>query len=94
VPIPAAIRPHVGTVLEYGTPQHLLAEYAAEQGVDLVVVGTRGRGALSAMLLGSVAGEILAAVPCDILVVREPPDEGEAPSPERNAADGPFSAPD
>jgi nucleotide-binding universal stress UspA family protein len=79
--IPAALRPHVGTVIEYGEPQHLLAEYAGDKSVDLVVAGTRGRGAISTMLLGSVAAELLSAVPCDILVVREPPEEADSPAP-------------
>lgn len=81
--IPDEVRPHVGTVIEYGEPQHLLAEYAADKNVDLVVVGTRAPGPISTMLFGSVAAELLSAVPCDILVVREP---GNAPAEEAPGA--------
>lgn len=53
---------------EHGSPQHALRELAASGGVDLVVVGTRGRGALAQLLLGSVTRSILAEVPVDVLV--------------------------
>ncbi len=53
---------------EHGSPQHALRAVAAEGGVDLVVVGTRGRGPIAQLLLGSVARSILAEVPVDVLV--------------------------
>lgn len=59
-------------LIEYGQPAPLLREYVPERDVDLVVLGTHGRGALMDMLIGSVAKQILAEVPCDTLVVREP----------------------
>jgi universal stress protein E len=40
---------------------------------DLVVLGTRGHGRFRRALLGSVASEVLRAVPCDVLLV---PDRG------------------
>jgi nucleotide-binding universal stress UspA family protein len=53
---------------EHGSPQHALRELVASGGVDLVVVGTRGRGPIAQLLLGSVARSILAEVPVDVLV--------------------------
>lgn len=53
---------------EHGSPQHALRQLAAGGGVDLVVVGTRGRGPLARLLLGSVARSIVAEVPVDVLV--------------------------
>jgi nucleotide-binding universal stress UspA family protein len=53
---------------EHGSPQHALRELASSGRVDLVVVGTRGRGAIAQLLLGSVTRSILAEVPVDVLV--------------------------
>ncbi len=76
--IPTDIRSRMSTVLEYGAPQHLLAEYVVDRDVDLVVIGTRGRSAISSLLLGSVARDVLATVTCDVLVVRESSAQGVA----------------
>jgi nucleotide-binding universal stress UspA family protein len=56
-------------LFEWGDPDRLLRELAQKAGVDLVVLGTRGRGFLLHALLGSVAKRILAMLPCDALVV-------------------------
>jgi nucleotide-binding universal stress UspA family protein len=59
-------------LIEPGPPQQLIREYVQMQGADLVVLGTRGRGAVLEALLGSTAKSILATLPCDALVVRGP----------------------
>lgn len=62
--------PHV--LIEAGAPDDLLRDYARHEEVDLVVLGTHGRGALFEVFLGSVAKQIMDVLPCDALVVREP----------------------
>jgi nucleotide-binding universal stress UspA family protein len=47
-----------------------IIRYAKEKGVDLIVVGTRGRSGMSKALLGSVASKIVTYSPCSVLVVR------------------------
>ncbi|WP_334174767.1 universal stress protein [Pseudoxanthobacter sp.] len=59
-------------LMENGRPSDLIHQYVRDRGVDLVVVGTHGRGALYDLFLGSTAKDILATMPCDVLVVREP----------------------
>lgn len=48
-----------------------IVRLAKEQDVDLVMVGTHGRGAIGHMLLGSVAEKVVRKAPCPVLVVRE-----------------------
>ncbi|MEM2923527.1 MAG: universal stress protein [Candidatus Nitrosocaldus sp.] len=47
-----------------------IVEYAEEEGVDLIVVGTRGRSRFVRAILGSVAQGVIAYARCPVLVVR------------------------
>jgi nucleotide-binding universal stress UspA family protein len=47
-----------------------ILDYSEKQGVDLIVVGTRGLGGLRKMLLGSVASGLTEYAHCSVLVVR------------------------
>ena len=47
-----------GTVLE-GPPENELLEYADEVDADLVVMGTRGRGGVHRMAMGSVTDHVI-----------------------------------
>jgi nucleotide-binding universal stress UspA family protein len=53
-----------------GSPTTILSEYATNNPVDLVVVGTHGRTGLRRAILGSVAEGMIASLPCDVLAVR------------------------
>jgi nucleotide-binding universal stress UspA family protein len=65
-------RSNLHRLLEHGYANALIDQYVQDRGVDLVVLGTRGRNALTQMVLGSTAREILWSLPCDALVVRGP----------------------
>jgi nucleotide-binding universal stress UspA family protein len=54
--------------------------YASEQGIDLIVIGTHGRGPLGHMLLGSVAEKVVRKAPCPVLTVRHPAHAHQAPA--------------
>lgn len=58
-----------------GYPPDMLANYAAEVNAALLVLGTRGRGELASLLLGSTSHRAIHLSTCDVLVVRagEPP---------------------
>jgi nucleotide-binding universal stress UspA family protein len=55
--------------VQFGDAALQLAEWAEAKQVELVVVGTSGRGRIGELLLGSVAKRVLAALSCDVLVV-------------------------
>ncbi|HEX7488717.1 MAG TPA: universal stress protein [Anaeromyxobacteraceae bacterium] len=60
----------VDTVVLCGPPAEGLAESAQTIDADLVVVGSRGRGAVARMLLGSVTDRLVHICPKPVLVVR------------------------
>jgi nucleotide-binding universal stress UspA family protein len=61
----------VETRFEAGGPAETLAKLAGESGVDLVAVGHRGRGAVTRLLLGSVADRLAQISPRPVLIFRE-----------------------
>jgi nucleotide-binding universal stress UspA family protein len=57
--------------VEQGDPAAALCDLAQELGVDVVVIGSRGHGALKRALLGSVSSYVVHNAPCAVLVVRQ-----------------------
>ncbi|MFC6784530.1 universal stress protein [Halobaculum halobium] len=57
------------TSIREGVPHEELLSYAEDQGVDLVVVGAKGRSAFQTVLLGSTTEAILRADQVPVLVV-------------------------
>jgi nucleotide-binding universal stress UspA family protein len=53
-----------------GEPAPSIVEAARVHGAGLIVVGSRGHSGLTAVLLGSVARNVLLHAPCSVLVVR------------------------
>ena len=49
---------------------YVILEYAEKEGIDLIVIGTRGRSGLSKIVLGSVASRIVTYSHFPILVVK------------------------
>jgi nucleotide-binding universal stress UspA family protein len=58
-------------VYERGDPVEKLLE-AAEMGVDLLVLGSRGFGPVMRLLIGSVSSRVIREAPCPVLVVPRP----------------------
>jgi nucleotide-binding universal stress UspA family protein len=60
-----------GKVLDYpSTTVEAILDYAAGTGVDLIVVGTRGLGGFTKLIMGSVSTAIVNHASCSVLVVR------------------------
>jgi universal stress protein A len=72
-------RQRYGAVLALrgGSPFVEIVRYAREERIDLIVMGTHGRGAIAHMLLGSVAERVVRKAPCPVLTVRQPEHESE-----------------
>jgi nucleotide-binding universal stress UspA family protein len=61
--------PYERVVLE-GYPHDAIAEYTADAGVDLVVVGASGRSGVAEHLLGSTAERVARGVEASVLIAR------------------------
>ena len=59
-------------ILTSAATARTITSYARDEHVDVIVVGTHGRGPVSHLFLGSVADRILRMAPCPVLVVRPP----------------------
>jgi len=53
-----------------GYPPDVLVDYAAQVDAELLVVGTRGRGEIASLILGSTSQRVIHLAACDVLVVK------------------------
>ena len=65
----------VVTTVRQGTAYVEIIQYAREENIDLIVIGTHGRTGLSKMVMGSVAERVVRTAPCPVLTVRPPATE-------------------
>lgn len=80
----AALQPEF-QILE-GTPAVEIVRYAKEHDIDLIIMGTHGRGFIAHAVLGSVAEKVVRTAPCPVLTVHSPerefvrPDDAAQPA--------------
>ena len=55
----------------FGSGARGIVDYAADHGVDLIVMGTHGRTGMSHLLMGSVAERVVRTAPCAVMTVRD-----------------------
>ncbi|MFC1924666.1 universal stress protein [Chloroflexota bacterium] len=60
------------TEVTIGKPADIIADYATNEGVDLIVIATHGRSGISRWTFGSVADRILRSSCVPVLMVRAP----------------------
>ncbi|GAB6171603.1 universal stress protein [Paradesulfitobacterium aromaticivorans] len=53
-----------------GHPAAVIIEEAAREGVDLIVMGSRGYGPIAGPLLGSISQRVLQKAECPVLIVK------------------------
>ena len=58
------------TAIVQGVPFQLIVDTAANQDVDLIVMGTHGRTGFTHVLMGSMAERVARLAPCPVLVTR------------------------
>jgi nucleotide-binding universal stress UspA family protein len=57
------------TQLVEGPPAPAIVRIAAEEGCDMIVIGSRGLGQLAGLLLGSVSSAVAQRAQCAVLIV-------------------------
>ena len=63
------------TVITSMSTASTIVQFAKDHAIDLIVMGTHGRGALEHLLVGSVAERVVRTAPCPVLTVRHPDPE-------------------
>jgi nucleotide-binding universal stress UspA family protein len=62
----------IPVVLTASSPAQAIVEYAKDHEIDMIVIGTHGRGALAHLVMGNVAERVVRLAPCPVLTVRHP----------------------
>ena len=60
----------VSELVVQGKPSAEIIRHAAETGVDMIVLGTHGKGMLDQALFGSTTERVVRRAPCPVLTVR------------------------
>lgn len=53
-----------------GTPDEVILQEAAENNVDIIIIGTQGKTGIKRLLLGSITEAVLRKAVCPVLVVK------------------------
>ncbi len=61
----------VETDIEWGTPAQMIISKARSGTCDLIVMGSRGLGGISGLLLGSVSDRVAKIAPCPVMIVKD-----------------------
>jgi nucleotide-binding universal stress UspA family protein len=67
------------------SPAEAITLYANDAQVDLIIVGTHGRGGMAHLLMGSVAERVVRTARCPVLTVRQAAASSEAKEAARHA---------
>lgn len=63
--------PTIPALVRSSSPASAIVDYAVAHNIDVIVMGTHGRGALSHLVMGSVAERVVRLAPCPVLTVRQ-----------------------
>lgn len=57
-------------IVEYGEPADKLMEFAKREQMDVIVIGSSGKGFIQRRLKGSVSHRVASSAPCSVYIVR------------------------
>ena len=57
-------------VVKFGIPSQQIVEYANENDIDLIVIGTHGRTGIMRVLMGSVAEAVVRKAECPVMAIK------------------------
>ncbi len=63
---------NVERIVIKGVPHEEIINFAKNNKIDLIVIGTHGRKGLDRILFGSTAAQVVRFAPCPVLTVRIP----------------------
>lgn len=66
--VPEPLRAHIHCV--QGEPEEQILQLADSLGADMIIMGSRGRGALKSAFLGSVSQYVVEHAKCPVMVVK------------------------
>lgn len=69
-PADCASQMRVVRTVRVGSTYDTIVQYAKDNAIDMIVIGTHGRTGLRHVLLGSVAERVVQHAPCSVLTVR------------------------
>jgi len=58
------------STLLLGAPERMIVDFAGRNGIDMIVMGSRGAGAVENLLLGSVSHKVCQLAPCTCVTVK------------------------
>ncbi len=57
-------------IVEYGEPAEKLIDFARREQIDVIVIGSSGKGFLQRRLKGSISHKVASNAPCSVYIVR------------------------
>ncbi|MBF7096041.1 universal stress protein [Alkalibacter mobilis] len=60
---------HVNVVIKYGSPSDEIIDYADENEINMIVMGSQGRGFVKELFLGSVSHSVARNANCSVLLI-------------------------
>jgi len=57
-------------IVEYGEPSDKLIDFAKREQIDVIVIGSSGKGFIQRRLKGSVSHRVASSAPCSVYIVR------------------------
>ncbi len=61
---------NIKTLVKEGKPARTIVDFASNNNIDLIVMGSRGVGEVEALLLGSVSHKVSTLAKCTCIIVR------------------------